>query len=269
MRSNREIIIRVGPCYLKVDFRSDEGYISRLIKEVLLQYKENIVPNHRGKIDLTIYINRLACTKSFVTYTKKSKSSSQNYLLIYEQHGNNIYTINHISILQLNYIINNAFLYCLLRNKSIILHASSIIINNQAHIFTGSSGAGKSTLAKMLSVKYQIFTDDRIIITEEKNRLMAHQTNFQEKETYQKNFALSYPVRKIYFLRQSTSCLIQKITDKEVISKRILSQLISDRQSLNFQYKKLTGVINKFSDFYYLYFPKDNKQVLDLFMENK
>ena len=60
------------------------------------------------------------------------------------------------------------------QSVDMLIHASSIAINNQAVLLTGSSGSGKSDLAlRLIDEGAVLIADDQTIITRDKNQLIA------------------------------------------------------------------------------------------------
>ena len=63
------------------------------------------------------------------------------------------------------YLLGSVMAFVLFRKGLIPLHASGILKNDKAILFTGESGAGKSTTTAQLALRgYKIFTDDICVI---------------------------------------------------------------------------------------------------------
>jgi hypothetical protein len=83
------------------------------------------------------------------------------------------------------YLLATVMASILYQRNTITLHASAININGKLTLITGDSGAGKSTaLAGLVKKKYRIFSDDIIVIKEDKDKRI--------------NALASYPMIKLW-----------------------------------------------------------------------
>ena len=64
----------------------------------------------------------------------------------------------------LRVILNQCMAYFFFQEGKMSLHASSVIKNNKAFLFSGPSGSGKSSIAYMLSDSFKIISEDLSVI---------------------------------------------------------------------------------------------------------
>ncbi len=64
------------------------------------------------------------------------------------------------------------------REHGFLLHASSVVRNGRAYLFTGPSGAGKTTIARLAPADAVVLTDEISYVRRMGNRYMAYGTPF-------------------------------------------------------------------------------------------
>ena len=122
---------------------------------------------------------------------------------------------------EMEYIfLSMIFLDIAILNGFVPLHASCIIKENEAYLFSAPSGTGKSTHAGFYKETFKAFNlnDDKPII---KGNLV-YGTPFSGKTS--ENVNQSYPVKAIYFLEQSSLDSIERLTVDEA-SKKLLRNI--------------------------------------------
>lgn len=73
------------------------------------------------------------------------------------------------------YLVGQVLSFALLKHGIESLHATVVVVHQQAVAFLGDSGYGKSSLgAAFLRAGHTLLTDDILVITEEDRRFMAH-----------------------------------------------------------------------------------------------
>ena len=73
------------------------------------------------------------------------------------------------------YLLNHALSFVLLKQGIEPLHATAVVVNDQAVAFLGDSGYGKSSLgAAFLQVGCRLLTDDLLVLTEKDGHFFAH-----------------------------------------------------------------------------------------------
>lgn len=144
----------------------------------------------------------------------------------------------------------------------LIIHGSTLKINDMGYIFTGNSGVGKTTLSKIIKEEMKVIqiTDDRVILREENGILYAFGNPFDFKIDRVNNRKVA--VEKIYFLHHSTENLVVPIPTQQKIPKLLTISLLPywNRPFL----KDGTIILKKLceqADMFDLYF-KPNKEVL-------
>ncbi len=151
----------------------------------------------------------------------------------------------------------NPFLF---KYQGFILHASSVVFENQGYIFSGPSGAGKSTIRKML--KLPSLGDDSAIIRKIGKRFYLFGSPFYERtKTIYPNQKLA--IGGIYFLKQARENKLRQLIPEEAFPAilaniRLVSFANSGHVSDNF--KKAVETVASLTRqdwFFELYFTKD------------
>lgn len=177
-----------------------------------------------------------------------------------------------ISVQQFQYVITHLLTTHLLKNKGFIIHSSAIANKKNCYMFLGLSGAGKSTIARLLGRKFQILGDDIGIIKKENGVYNYYHSHHTDRINIIKN-SEGYFLKKAFIIKKSKSFKIEKIKDKN----RILEKLALFNEvgrMLNFSTKKnnlqnkyighLLDFVASFDEFYYLYFAKNSKKLIEL-----
>lgn len=171
----------------------------------------------------------------------------------------------HISETQLQIILRTILQRLLVQNRGVLFHASASIVRNKAYIFLGKSGAGKSTSVRLLQAKYYPFADDMLVIKKEKQRYFVYQTPRKEKNAWISKTNNKLTLGKVFFVKQAKVYKIEKIENKEEITKELVEQLLTEKQDMEKQLKNIFELVAKFDEFYNLYFSLDEpKQFINL-----
>jgi hypothetical protein len=73
------------------------------------------------------------------------------------------------------YMLGQALSFAMVRQRFEPLHATVVVVDDQAVAFLGDNGFGKSSLAAcFLEVGYRLLTDDLLILRESSNRVLAY-----------------------------------------------------------------------------------------------
>lgn len=211
------------------------------------------------KIDFTI---RFKETTNFHILTKRY---SDNYFLkFYETKINKeIIVFNHLSIIQVLYIIRNALIKILSSHQGFFLHGSAVLNHkNKALIFLGDQGAGKSTIVSLLKNKFTPLVDDVLIIRKIDEKYFLFQTPLIEKNQYLKG-KNPFLIDKIFVLKKSLYNKILPIDNQAIIS-LLLLQLLTEKKILSHNTKQIFDFIKEFNNnFFQLFFNLDKNKVQD------
>lgn len=115
--------------------------------------------------------------------------------------------------------------HLLLKNNGLLLHASSVAVNNRGFIFIGDEGMGKSTIRKILNT-YQSLGDDSALIRVIKKKVYLFGSPFYQTTNR------PYPNRKvlikgIFNLNQSKINRIELLTRENFFKRLISNSFIS------------------------------------------
>ena len=118
-------------------------------------------------------------------------------------------------------IMGTTFYKGLLNYNGCLLHASSVVIDNEAYLFSANCGVGKSTHTslwlKYLSKKNPyILNDDKPAIRIMEDAIYAYGTPFSGKHDINKNTRAK--LKGICFIEQATTNSIKRIEPKEAVS---------------------------------------------------
>ena len=121
-------------------------------------------------------------------------------------------------------------LFCrrLLEFGGFMLHASAVVYNGRAYLFSAPSGTGKSTHTQLWIKAFgednaYILNDDKPVIRLKDGQIMVYGTPWSGKTDFNKNKGV--PLQGICFLERAKENHIQRIDAKEAVFK-ILNQTI-------------------------------------------
>lgn len=117
-------------------------------------------------------------------------------------------------------IIGTNFYKGLLNYNGCMLHASAVVIDNEAYLFSANSGTGKSThtslwLKHLNEKKPYIINDDKPTIRIMEDGIYVYGTPFSGKNDISKNTRAK--LKGICFIERSTKNSIKKIEPKEAL----------------------------------------------------
>lgn len=139
---------------------------------------------------------------------------------------------SHLTLEQCEYIFAGSEFYRKLINfGGFMLHASAVVIDYKAYLFSASSGTGKSTHTKLwqecFGDKAEIINDDKPAIRIEDGKCYVYGTPFSGKTN--ENLNLKVPLQAICMLERGVNNSITLIDSKKSIS-LILQQTILPKQ---------------------------------------
>ncbi|MFY9401846.1 MAG: hypothetical protein WAQ07_00320, partial [Candidatus Omnitrophota bacterium] len=147
--------------------------------------------------------------------------------------------------------------------QGVYLHSCGVILNGEGLLFVGHSGSGKSTIAGLLRRQSELLCDDRIIVRKKGGVLRIYGT-WSNGDILDVS-ANSAPLKAILFLNKSKTNYIDRLQDKKIIAKKLLSCLIRPFVTIAWWDKSLVLLENVISTIpcYELYFNK-NGGIVDL-----
>lgn len=181
---NFKIVDYFEPIYGNIVFKSDDCII---INSNNTEYRIYQMPNHLEPYAYSTQINN----HEFDVYFSKN--------VVHLLKGNrlifNFITLDHI----------------LLEFQSIVLHASYIVYNNKAILFSAPSGTGKSTQADLWhkTLNADIINGDRTLLSYENGCFYACGYPISGSSNICKNF--KHPIQAIVFLDKGKTNIIQKM----------------------------------------------------------
>lgn len=112
-----------------------------------------------------------------------------------------------------------AFCRSVIQYGRFYLHASAIVYQGEAYLFSAPSGTGKSThtaLWRQLFLDSYILNDDKPIICPEDNRITVWGTPFAGKTDLHVNQGV--PLKAICFLKQGKENVIQQVSEDKALA---------------------------------------------------
>lgn len=102
------------------------------------------------------------------------------------------------------------------RPQDILLHASGVMHEGKAYIFTGVSGAGKSTVCKLLAPdpSFTILHDEAVAVSFDDNHVSAWSTPLRGE--IGNRYSIGAPLQAIFFLNQDLRNYTHLINRKKV-----------------------------------------------------
>jgi hypothetical protein len=97
----------------------------------------------------------------------------------------------------------------------LLLHASGVIHEGMAYIFTGASGAGKSTVCKLLAPEpsFNILHDEVVAVSHTENRFHAWSTPLRGEIA--NRYSIGAPLRAIFFLKQDQTNYASRLSHRK------------------------------------------------------
>lgn len=263
--------IRIAFFIVKICFFKPRAEIERECARKMRQFVQvlkksytEVHPNGK-KIHAVINIFDLSLHEASIIHRTIGKNKANTYIHLYSQNGSTFGASYAMSNSQLRFIVIKICIELLARNNSILLHASSLRINDKVYIFTGDSGAGKSTIVKLLGTAFIPFTDELLVIQRTKNGYVVGQSFFAEKNKKIKADPFLYPLHSFYFIHQSKQTRVTKIKNKQLVLRKLSKQLRTDSRHGTTQFAYITRFVDTFPSFFDLFFEKNKRATVALF----
>lgn len=100
----------------------------------------------------------------------------------------------------------------------LLLHASSVLVGDRAHLFLAGSGGGKTTITKLLSKHYAVLTEETALLKLTGKRFSLFQLPQIEKDAFPAKSNRSFPVGGLYLLEKSQVNRLSLLTKGAVSS---------------------------------------------------
>lgn len=232
----------------------------KLQREIMMLFRDFITMEKPKKVDFTIEFR-----ESNIMGVLPGIQSKFHFINLYEQKSQNrIRTYYSISTSQFHYIITETLSH-LIKDSGFFQHASSIVHNGKAYLFLGKSGAGKTTISTLLRKRFHRFADDLVLIRKIKNTYHCFQNPLWERNWWLSKHTESYELGKVFFLRKSKQCQVTRIHDHEQILGLLVGDFTYDGVQVKDKMEIFMKFVAEFNQFYFLDFPKDEKQVVSFF----
>ncbi|MBP3313655.1 MAG: hypothetical protein J6K84_03240 [Oscillospiraceae bacterium] len=126
----------------------------------------------------------------------------------------------HLSAEECEYILTGATFYKrLIQNNGIMLHASAVVVDGQAYLFSAPSGTGKSTHTRLWLKKFgeraHLLNDDKPALRQENGTWYAYGTPWSGKDDISVNERV--PVAGICFIRQGLTNRIDRFCGSRAV----------------------------------------------------
>lgn len=251
---------------IKIVFHPEEGAKNMkspdIVNKILKYYNNFRLEDKKSQTKFNFTINFIH--KYFTKLRVKTADNKIVHLvgIIEEKNKSEYVTTYQISFSHFQRIIRDLIRKLIVR-EGFFLHASAVALDSEAFIFAGRSGAGKSTAIKLLKSHFQPLADDFLAVRMSKQAVYLYQTPFIEDQKGIIKRPDRYKVKAIFFLKQSKSCKITKISDFSKITNFLLSEVCSEDTGLENNLKLLFKFVAQ-CQFYYMEFPKRRTPLIDL-----
>lgn len=214
-------------------------------------------PASTKKADYWIEFHPLTTPEIIINHKLK-----KHFINIFQQKNSSAITsYYHLSQHQIQLILRKIIQKLLTKENGLILHASASLVNRKAFVFLGPSGAGKSTTVKLLSKNHKPLADDALIIKKEGNKYYLYQTPFMEKSYFLPKKSEPIELGAVFFIHKSKEYGVEKITDKNKITNKLIEQFLTEEDDLRKQLPYLLKMLKEFDHFYHLKISlKDSEQ---------
>lgn len=162
----------------------------------------------------------------------------------------------------------------------ILLHCSSVMLNNSLYVFMGPKGTGKSTIAyKLIHYKGAVpFSDDALLVCEDKvysrgNDFKVLCTDYYDKIEYFNKFSFNYTDEVVGKVHLKTDLIIDRPIERSNIDTIFMLRRVENGDYLQHQilneYEKKIMLLNnvvgmKKIDNYYLEYSKISQTISEL-----
>ena len=258
-----EIYIEVASYKIKINLKLDEvtGDVKSATKRnfeiSLLSYFDKFISKNKfKKADYEIDIVPYNIFRSFVTYKENT------FILLFTNLSKNkVASFYQVSPYQFRFVFEYVMAVLLNESRGFVIHSSVILKNNKADLFIGTSGAGKSTISSFLAKKYTKLSDDTSYVKTLNSKFYFYEGPEIYKD-WGKREARRYELGNIYFLKKAKFFKAEKIADKE----KVLDTLKDGIHNLSpTSIKNLLKFVDRFNNFYTLYFDKEEKEALEFY----
>ena len=197
--------------FLPTEWKDKKSILIELIKK----YFKGFILKKSNKVDAKIFFKEI----SGIPFLNRDTKS---YNLYFENKRKNVYeTYYHTSIYELSQLLL-IMIIKLLGSRGFLLHASGVKTSKGVVFFMGPSGAGKSTSLKMTRNHYPPFSDDCVIIKQEKSRFVCYQAPWIEKDiNLVKAHSESKEIRQLCVIKKNKEFSIESLTSIELIQEII------------------------------------------------
>ncbi|MFA6081290.1 MAG: hypothetical protein WC741_02695 [Patescibacteria group bacterium] len=260
------LFLNIAGFNIKINFKSTEWEFALKLKEKEInKFWKGFITIEPVKVDFTLnFVER-----SYLEVIYKKKEKKQFMSFYEEKNSKEINTFYQVSIFQFQVILRQ-IISRLLTNNGFILHGSASNIHGRAFLFTGDNGAGKSTTMKLLKPYYPALADDTVIIRKENCEYYLYQTPFIEKEWWVKKNNQKLPLGKVYFLKKQNFFKEEIIKERGLIFEKIIKQFWTEEDEFMSKKTKLIyRFTHSFNNFYYFYFAKNKRKLLDFIQKNE
>lgn len=228
---NKKFLFKVGGFNIKLTIESYPP-----IKKDDIMAVKNLIMNINKYFKKYFFYEENKKNFEFQIIIKPEKLSSNdkldnNLLYVNKENKKGLLIYKYINFIQFYSILLYLIQRLLIKQKGFFFHGSSVIKNNRLIIFIGNSRAGKSTAANLLKDKYQVFSDDSLIIRNIKNKFHVFQTPIanSKKANDVKRTKKSYLIDKIFFLKKADKEEISLIDKNQLLYSKLLHQVWSNK----------------------------------------
>lgn len=211
--------IKIGDLVLALNFETEE--LEEKAREVFSFFETE--QSAQLMVDIKYEIKQTESKFSVLCTGNKVIVTTEHFLsnLDFELKKGSINFIGSFDEVLLRNAVKNILVFCVMHNGGIVLHASGIVKDNKAYVFTGKSGSGKSTIVENSTDK-RVLSEEVIALMPEDRAYKAFALPYNGDERFSNRTNESYILNGLYTLAHAKDNVCIKINKAQALAKMLI-----------------------------------------------